>query len=113
MGAYERRKGQAGERELFSILRDRYGLEVQRNLDQTRQGGGDSDRPVLGYTIETKRWAKRTHLYAAIQQVQKAAAEMGTKPVVMFRLDRQDWEVIVPMTLDEWVERARKEEGHD
>ena len=41
MPVSERRKGADGERELAKLLYDRLGVELKRNLEQSRNGGYD------------------------------------------------------------------------
>lgn len=101
MGMRERRKGAAGERELFARLRD-LGINVERNLGQTRDGGSDST-PVPGWSIECKRWGQRAHLSKAIEQAEKQAEGDGGIPVVMYRLDRGQWRALPVLSLEQWA----------
>ena len=41
MGKMQRNKGANAERELLSLLNDGLGLNLTRNLTQTREGGAD------------------------------------------------------------------------
>jgi hypothetical protein len=41
MGAMQRNKGAAGEREVLKLLGERLGITLNRNLSQTRNGGAD------------------------------------------------------------------------
>ena len=56
MSAMQRTKGAGGERELARLLQEHLGIPVNRNLQQTRQGGADLI-DVPGWAIEVKRAA--------------------------------------------------------
>ena len=59
MGAKSRRKGQAGEREVFGLLSDLLGAVVKRNVN-ARAGDCDTARParpVLFYHASRRPWA--------------------------------------------------------
>jgi hypothetical protein len=94
MGISQRRKGAGYEREICLILREALGVNAQRNLDQTRDGGGDI---ALGpYLIECKR-RKRISFYDWLDQA-KAAAN-GKTPVVVARADERE-NVIIMRLID-------------
>lgn len=95
MSAMQRNKGAAGERELAKILRDELGVDITRNLVQSREGGADL-LGVAGWAIECKRTASpalRTWWLQACQQADRA----GMKPALIYRLDRCEWKVVVAM----------------
>ena len=93
----QRRKGASGERELFGILRDELGLIVERNLQQSRNGGADS-LSLPGLAIEVKRqesdWRESWWTQAVAQ------AGSTHVPVVAYRRSRQPWRFVVPLT---WI----------
>lgn len=101
MGAMQRRKGADGERELIALLREHLGEELTRNLDQARDGGADLKGGMLlaGYAIECKRAAKpevRSWWQQAFAQAYDIAD--GRVPVLAYRLDRQQWHFVVPVS---------------
>jgi hypothetical protein len=94
MGAAQRRKGATAEREVATLLADRLGSEVVRNLEQTRGGGHD----LLGvdpFAIEVKRcetlalpsWWRQACDQCPDDQV----------PALFYRQSRQPWRVILPL----------------
>lgn len=94
MGTHQRRKGTEAERELVRLLRDELGDDgITRNLEQTREGGGDIRVPP--FVIEAKR-AKAARIREWWAQ---AVAQAGTSehPALAYRLDRQPWRVRVPL----------------
>jgi hypothetical protein len=105
MGAEQRTKGAGFEREVVNELRALLGVDVARNLDQARDGGGDIEMPP--FMIECKRRQKFVaHEWMA--QAERAAG--GTlMPVVIVRGDRQP--PLVVMRLIDWVALAREELG--
>lgn len=92
MGASERRKGQAGEREARKFLVDRLGDMVsKRDLSQSRDGGADLRlRMFRGHdsVVEVKRRNAIT-LHAWLDQAEAAAD--GGDAFVMARGDGRDW----------------------
>lgn len=127
MGMASRRKGKSGERELAGVLMDLLGVDIRRNLDQTRDGGYDL-LGVPGWAIECKRYASAQPCEIATwwaQSVRQAEAA-GLRPVLFYRLDRQDWQALVDasdvhpaiwpqrdthvlnMRLESWAQLARE-----
>lgn len=92
MGKSERRKGAEGERELASILSGELGIELKRNLDQTRDGGYDLQGLCLA--IEVKRREKEDLSGWWRDAVHKAG---GRIPVLAYRRSRQPWRFVVPL----------------
>ena len=88
-----RRKGHDGEREVAALLRQALGIEVARNLQQTRDGGHDIE--VAGFALEIKRASVVTEAKVARwwQQALDQADRAGLTPVLVFRADRQPWRV--------------------
>lgn len=107
MGAMQRRKGAAGEREWVAVLRLYGYYTAGRELDQSRDGGGDVIVDDLLFEV------KRYHSIAVrkwLDQACVSAADRGYKmPVVAMREDgRLDWMVLLRASdfLD-LVERTR------
>lgn len=94
-----RAKGKSAERELINILKahlPQYANDLERNLEQTRNGGHDI-LGLPGWAIEVKRYAKVTQgdLIGFWSQACEQARKDGGRPALAYRLDRQDWRVIV------------------
>lgn len=96
MGKLSRDKGAAGEREFRRLFSELVGVQVERNLCQTRDGGKHGDTEPLGnWSIEIKRAAK-----AEISKWWLQAGEQAGRdkiPALAYRVDRHDWRVIVPL----------------
>jgi hypothetical protein len=99
-----RTKGQVGEREVCSLLRDMTGKDYARNLDQTRDSGGD----ILAgrYLLEVKR-QEVLKIDAWWEQACCSADDANKEPVIVFRRSRQPWRVVISLT--EFVRLAREE----
>ena len=93
MSKSQRDKGAAGEREVCRLIAEKTGISTARQLDQSRDGGGDIKIP--GHNIEVKRRARIGQVYDWMEQ-SKAACKPGERPVVFCRADRKDWLVILP-----------------
>ncbi len=95
MGASQRRKGAAGEREWCAQLKEAGYLEAERNLTQVRAGGGDVPVPPTLYEV------KRYHSIAVrrfLDQAQDALKRHTdcTRAVVAMREDgRTDWMILM------------------
>lgn len=99
-----RRKGQRGELELASKLRE-YGYDCRRG-QQYSGANGDADVVGLpGIHIECKR-VERLNLYDAMAQAKHDARE-GEIPIVAHRKDRCKW--LVTLELDEFMLRFYRE----
>ena len=93
MGAHSRRKGAGHEREIVNILKEA-GFETKRNLDQTRDGGGDI--PFGDFLIECKR-RKSIAIYEWLDQC--IAACMGKKkPLLVIRSDNRENLAVLKLT---------------
>jgi len=100
-GKTSRNKGARGEREICSLLGEALGLNLDRNLEQTRSGGAD----ILldQWAIEIKRREKFTFTDVMKwwgQTIAQAKAH-SRHPVLLYRADREDWECIMPYSLEE------------
>lgn len=87
----------AGERELAVLLREELRSGVTRNLAQTRAGGHDLDG--LPFALELKRTRRATpaHVRGWWAQAEGQAEQAGKPPALVYREDRQDWRVVVPL----------------
>lgn len=97
-----RNKGKAAEREFFNKMNELLGYEAfQRNLQQTRGGGedGDTELPV---SVEVKRQEKLSYP-AAIKQAKEQADKAGKLPVLAHRRNREDWNVMVILTPEQFA----------
>lgn len=92
-------KGSAGEREAIKVLQphlDRFGISLQRNLDQTRDGGYDL-KGIPGMALEIKRQEKLLLPQWWKQSVDQA--DDGEIPVLMYRQNHKKWKVCLPLWL--------------
>ena len=101
MALNSRSKGKRGERELFDLLG--FG---ERNLDQTRSGGADGV-DTAPFSIEVKRQEKVRLSAWWTQTERQAEAGEDSIPVLAWRRNRQDWNFLVGMTLEEFKAFAR------
>lgn len=103
MGSMQRTKGNAGEREAAAIIRDLTGCDVRRRV---RQHDGDSDLiGVPGWMIEVKRHkaAGRADIAAWWRQAHaQAAGAAADVPVLLYRLDRDQWRAVWPVSVAQW-----------
>ncbi len=108
MGASQRNKGAAGERELAKLLSESLGFDCHRNLEQSRCGGAD----LLGvgpWAIEVKRH-ERLQIPKWWGQACQQAKDLY--PALAYRQSRQPWTVLVPLALligeqQDWVNGYR------
>jgi len=91
-----RTKGKMGEQEVARILRDELGLEIQRNWQQQAAQGGCDLVGVPGWGIEIKR-AKEARINEWWHQTAEQAAIDKVRPVLIYRLDRQPWMVMMSL----------------
>ena len=91
-------KGKSAERELAKLLGDRLGLELSRNLDQTRDGGYDLIG-IPGIALEVKRCEKLA-INQWWQQALRQAENAGKTPVLAYRQSRKPWQFVVPLS---WI----------
>ena len=106
-----RSKGAGAEIELANIIFQWCGVKLIRNLEQSRSGGhdlivhqdetgqvADSFRTLA---IECKRYGKVTPglIRTWWQQARDQAERNRLHPVLAYRADRQDWQVITPLCL--------------
>lgn len=91
-GASSRRKGAEGERQALKALGDELGISLQRNLLQTREGGGDC-LEIRGWVVEIKR-CERLCIPAWWRQA-RAQAEGKGEPMLLYRKNRQPWTALI------------------
>ena len=89
MSASQRNKGAAAEREVLRLLGAELGQQLQRNLQQTRAGGGDC-LDVWGYVIEVKRQEALSRP-AWWRQACRQAKGIG-EPMLLYRRNREPWQ---------------------
>ena len=104
MGKSQRTKGAAGEREVCELIFQNLGIQVHRNLSQTRDGGADIK--LNPYSIEVKRRAAISNIYDWIDQAERGC-DFPERPIVVCRADRKKWLAI--MTIDELFRLIREE----
>lgn len=93
MGKMSREKGKRGERELASILKNKYGYDCRRG-QQYCGANGDADVVGLPYLhIEVKR-VERPNIKAAIEQAYRDKKE-DEIPVAVHRRNHEEWSVSV------------------
>ena len=104
MSKSQRDKGAGFERDIVNMLKT-HGYEANRNLSQTRDGGGDIDLPR--WMLECKRYAKIA-VYTWLKQSIKAA-KPGQMPVVIARADKE--EAIAILRLTDFMELMNAKEA--
>lgn len=93
----KRIKGHNGEREIAMLINAALGIDdAKRNLEQSREGGGDINLP--GIVIEVKRH-ETLNIKGWWRQVQRAADQCGDLPILAFRQNRRPWRFIFPAIL--------------
>lgn len=93
-GRTSRNKGQRGEREVADIIYYATGIQVSRNLEQTRNGGHDLNG-IPGVSIEVKRqeilclpaWWRQT--------LAQAKRNDNAIPVLAYRQNKRPWIFLV------------------
>ena len=104
MSKSQRTKGAVGEREICDLIFRDLGIEVHRNLQQTRDGGADIK--LKPYSIEVKRRAAIGNIYDWMSQA-TAGCDVAERPIVVCRADRKQWLAILP--IDELFRLIREE----
>ena len=102
MSASQRRKGAAAEREVLKLLGAELGQELERNLQQTRNGGADC-LAVKGWAIEVKR-QERLSRPAWWKQAVEQAQRVGAEPMLLYRRSREAWTAWVHTRDGQWRE---------
>ena len=111
MGINSRTKGASAEREFSNAIYEWAGIRLIRNLEQSRSGGfdlvvHDNESGAVadayrGLAIECKRYGKVTPglIKKWWTQATDQAQPKDLTPILAFRGDRQDWQVIAPLYL--------------
>ena len=96
-----RNKGATFERQIAAQLEALTGVKFSRNLEQSRAVDHCdliADTPAWPFSCELKRYADGTGCKPAWREQAKRAAEKnGRIPCVIYRFDRQDTRVSVPL----------------
>ena len=88
-----RTKGARGEREVLKLLGEELGIDLQRNLVQTREGGADC-LCVRGFAIEIKR-QERLSRPTWWRQACEQAARVGAEPMLLYRQNQGRWHAFI------------------
>lgn len=88
-GAASRNKGARRERELCKVLGAELGDVLQRNIEQTRNGGADV-LCVKGFAIEVKG-CERLSTPAWWRQACEQAARVSAEPMLAVKQNRKPW----------------------
>jgi Holliday junction resolvase len=91
MGAMQRRKGAAGEREIVRICKE-HGLKATRTASLQAAPGHEAADVALdlgGFHLEVRRRERLSIIQWCADT--EAAARPGEMPVVVFRPSRQPW----------------------
>lgn len=97
MAGKSRSKGKVGEREIAHLIAELTGFPAKRKV---RQHEGDSDiEGVPGWSVEVKRHATATRGDIARWWKQAVAQSSSNVPVLVYRLDRQDWRAVWPASV--------------
>lgn len=97
-----RNKGAAFEREVAAALEAELNVHFRRNLEQYRDAGGADliapNCPDFPFSIECKRYAEGEVRPEWWVQTCAAAEATGKYPALIYRFDRRETYVIVPMS---------------
>lgn len=100
MTVNSRAKGARAEREIASILRDKYGFADCRRGQQFSGLYGDADVVgIPGLHLEVKN-VQKLNVRNAMAQSERDAKD-GEIPVVMHKMDRKPW--LVTLNLDDFM----------
>lgn len=102
MSKASRDKGARGEREALKLLGAELGEMLTRNLEQTRDGGGDC-LCVKGWAIEVKRVESLSRPKWWRQAVEQAA-RVGAEPMLLYRRNREPWTAWIHTIDGKWRE---------
>lgn len=92
-----REKGKSAERELLNKIKELWpGLELSRNLEQTRNGGHDI-LGLPGWALEVKRYSRVTQADVKNfwQQTLEQARKDNSRPMLAYRQNQQKWRIVV------------------
>lgn len=120
-----RNKGASFEREIARALFDELGIEFKRDLRQYQQAEyGDliTDDPAWPYCLELKRYKAGPvgGMTAWWDQVERAAARVKQRPVLIYKYDRQPIRVVLilmdvkaDVSFEDFCYIARETMNHD
>ncbi|MCW7556508.1 hypothetical protein NX722_28500 [Endozoicomonas gorgoniicola] len=120
MSINSRNKGAAGEREFCRELEVLTGIRLIRNLEQSRSGGYDlipEDKAVQDswpWALEIKRYASVSDakVQGWLNQAVEQAESAGKQPVLAYRADRQDWNIVLPVGQWDILPESKGTEGY-
>ena len=78
---------------MLKLLGQELGESLTRNLEQTRNGGGDC-LCIKGWSLEVKRQealSRPTWWRQAVEQAQRVGAE----PMLLYRRNREPWQAFI------------------
>lgn len=113
MGAMQRNKGKAGEREIANLLAELTGFDVRRKV---RQLDGESDlEGIPGWCLEVKRHAKapRGSIRRWWAQAERQAKAAGQLPALVYRQDRDEWRCVWPVAATLAMQAAHQWHGYE
>lgn len=92
-------KGASGEREILKWFSANFPTlpELERNLEQTRNGGADC-LSIPGIALEVKR-QEQLAISAWWKQTIEQAIRVGRFPVLAYRQNRKKWQFCLPANL--------------
>lgn len=93
MGALSRNKGRRREREFLNLLGDELGIHLERNQNQSDQGGADC-LTIEGWAIEVKGW-EDSCFPTWWKQAERQAKNCNRRPVLAWKRNRQPWKIWV------------------
>lgn len=96
VGASQRTKGAAAERELAKLLGVHLDCDIKRNLNQVRDAGHDLDG--LPFALEVKR-QEVLRVRDWWQQAVEQGKACGKPPALAYRQSRRPWRFVVPSKL--------------
>lgn len=91
-GKGRRAKGQRGERELFKLILEKTGIKLERNLQQTKNGGADAIG--LDWLSLEVKYQEKENLSLWWNQT-KRQTKKGQMPALAFRANRKQWKFMV------------------
>ena len=106
-----RNKGASAEREFSRLVFEGIGIKLARNLEQSRAGGCDlvvtgpmvapAAQYLAGLSIEVKRYATAvpSDIRGWWEQSVAQAIRTEREPILAYKLDRRDWQVMAPLHL--------------
>lgn len=93
MGALSRNKGRRREREFLNLLGEELGIRLERNQNQSDQGGADCIT-VDGWAIEVKG-VEQARFPTWWKQAERQAKNCKRRPVLAWKRSRQPWKIWV------------------